>query len=653
MHCGLRNADCGLNAGATSRGSAILRSVPRAHSVRRNLPSRGTALLQSIRNPQSAIRNVLALIGIVGLVGCLSPVRREVDSQVCELTAHAPDCTPPVGAGPMPPRPERLPNPSEMHTSAKPADATAPSKPAAPDSLDKGRANLINLRVPPGLPGGQATPIDKILPPPERGKEKERAEAIDRLYPPLPPLGNDPEDQPGPEGKPLTLSDLQRLASANSPLLRQAAAEVTATRGAAIQAGLPPNPQFGFEQDTAGTAGGPGYLGGFLDQKIITAGKLKLAVAAAGMDYFNAQVALQRSRSDVAGQVRAGYFAVLVARENMRVHRILAEFAEELFRIQIVQLKAGVAAAYEPMQLRVLVMQARGNLVQARNRYTASWKQLAAALGLPGLPPTELDGRPDAPIPAFKFDAALARVLENHTDVLTAGNGIRKARYHLRLEQVTPIPDPTVRVLLQKDFTGPPFELSPSMQVAVPIPVWDRNQGAIMQAQAQLLRAVEESHRVRNDLTTRLADAFERYENNRVLLAYYRDHILPDQVRAYRGVYERHQEEPNRVGFGDIVTAQQTLASAVTTYIATLGAQWTAVVDVATLLQTDDLFSGGDATGDPLCVAAVPDLSQLLPLPCGHACSPLKDPMLKMGDPHWPAALGDRPVNSSAPPGGQ
>ena len=34
----------------------------------------------------------------------------------------------------------------------------------------------------------------------------------------------------------------------------------------------------------------------------------------------------------------------------------------------------------------------------------------------------------------------LARVLQNHTDVLTAQNAMLKARYNLRLAKVTPVP---------------------------------------------------------------------------------------------------------------------------------------------------------------------------------------------------------------------
>src|SRR5262249_9981261 len=171
---------------------------------------------------------------------------------------------------------------------------------------------------------------------------------------------------------------------------------------------------------------------------------------------------------------------------------------------------------------RVLVFQARAAVVQAQNRYIAAWQQLAAALGLPGLPPTELAGRVDMPIPRYHYDAVAAHVLSRHTDVRTAQHTAQKARYDLRLAQVTPVPDVNLHVAVQKDYTGDPRQGQVGIQMGVPVPVWDNNRGNIMQAQGNLLRANEEAHRVRSDLTSRLAVAFEQYENNRVLLDYYR-----------------------------------------------------------------------------------------------------------------------------------
>ena len=61
------------------------------------------------------------------------------------------------------------------------------------------------------------------------------------------------------------------------------------------------------------------------------------------------------------------------------------------------------------------------------------------------------------------------------------------------------------------------------------------------------------------------------------------------------------------MSFGDLVTAQQSLAGYLTTYTSALGLQWTAVVDMANLLQTDDLFRGTEGEANP----DVPSLEEL------------------------------------------
>src|SRR5262249_57762482 len=45
----------------------------------------------------------------------------------------------------------------------------------------------------------------------------------------------------------------------------------------------------------------------------------------------------------------------------------------------------------------------------------------------------------------------------------------------------------------------------------------------------------------------------------------------------------------------DVVTAQQTLATYIAAYLTALQEEWTAITDVANLLQTDDLFQAAPA----------------------------------------------------------
>jgi cobalt-zinc-cadmium efflux system outer membrane protein len=586
----------------------------------------------------------VALMLALSWAGCQYPVREHVDQKVCELAARPRDLAPdsyeatrtPPGKADTGVKPAALKTTDVHATEAIEQAAYADEKMPNEGALEKG------LKALPDLPGGNVPKIE--LPEFKPENLAKRQEIIDKLYPQLRPIGADPQPGPGPEGRPLTLADLQRLALANSPLIVQAVSNISAARGAAIQAGLPPNPSFTFENDGAGTNGTAGLQGYAIEQVVKLGNKLQLQRAVATMDLHNAEVALRRAEYDLSYQVRGGYFAVLVARENMRVSATLSKFASDIYDVQIDQVRRGIAAGYEPAQLRVLAVQARANLVQARNRYVSAWKQLAASLGLPGMPPTELAGRFDIPIPQYDHERVLARALEQHTDVITARNTRLKDVFALKLAKITPLPDVTVHLGLNVDQSAINQPYNMILALSIPIPIWDRNQGGIIQAEGNLINADEEEHRVRDALTTTLADAFERYDNNRILLEYYRDQILPDQVRAYRGVYTRYLGEGGgKIGnpptLGDVVSAQQTLAGTMQGYIGTLSSLWQAVVDVANVAQTDDLFQINGEPQPTLPVCKLPELHDLPPLPCQHPCSPLGDPALRGMDGRWPPPM--------------
>lgn len=593
-----------------------------------------------------------AVMGLLCLVGCTYPVCEETDLAVCDLVRQPVDAISPGAGAPAAGVKEAGHDPAETEELQVPAPS--PVQPLAVT----GRPTLLQqLTYPPGLPGSNAPviqlpPVPDIRAPDYKEKRALRDAAIERLYPALPPILVLPQPLPGPEGRALTLADLQKIGLSNSPLVRQAASDVSAARGAALQAGAYPNPNLGYEEDTAGTGGTAGYQGFFVEQTIRTAGKVKLTQAAAVMDLRNSELALRTAKADLIASVRSAYFSVLIARETMRVNELLTEFSDRAYRLQVSLVRAGSAAAYEPMQLRVLAFQSRVALLQARNAYTAAWKQLASTLGRPDLKPTQLAGRIDRMVvPEFVFDKVLAQVLANHTSVQTAAIGIRKARYNLLLAQVTPVPDVNLHVALQKDFTTPPYSLVTTVTVGGTIPVWDLNRGNILQMQGALTRALEEPHRVRDDLTNQVADAFNRYQTNVRSLEFFRDRILPDQVRAYQELRVRYNITRGDVAFGDIITAQQTLGSLIGNYLTFLGAEWTAAVDLAHLLQTDELFTQLEAPGP--AHACLTDLENELALPCAHPCNPLPTATPNFVDSSWPTpvpAQSPAPTNPTLPP---
>lgn len=556
------------------------------------------------------IRWSLGALSLIVLAGCWS-VDARVDREIRALTApvHHVEIHPALDPAPVaapvastqPPQPQSAP-PQDDHA-ARPVQGGLLPRVATLQPEQKPPQRLI---VPPGLPGADVPPITKF---PE--EPAQRKHYLQKLFPPLPPAPRLAPTAPGPEGRPMTLADLQQLAALYSPAVKSAEAAVEAAKGAAKQAGAYPNPAFFFEQDTVGTGPG-GYEGFGLHQSVKTGNKLKLQQAAAVMDLLNAKLALKRAYTDLANQVRTNYFAMLVALESVKIYEALYEFTNEIYRVQVELAEGGPAAPYEPLLLRPLAIQARFNLIQAQNQYLASWKQLAATLGLRDMPPTELAGRVDMPVPVFEYNEVLARVLARHTDVLTAFNSIEKARFNLELAKVTPVPDVDLNILAQKDYTAPHNQIVHSLQVSVPVPIFDQNLGGIKQAEGMLAQAAAGPDQARNSLTITLADAFNRYQTARENVDIAMQQIR-DQIRAYRALYERRMRGPmGDVGFGDVVTAQQTLAGYIASYVTALGLQWTAVNDVANLLQTDDLFQVGPKEE----MFPVPDLKEFM-LPHG------------------------------------
>jgi cobalt-zinc-cadmium efflux system outer membrane protein len=482
---------------------------------------------------------------------------------------------------------------------------------AAPEP---GTPRRLDLHIPPRLPGSEAPEIK--LPAGVTAGERQLLEReIDRIYPELAPLPAEPKVLPGPGGKPYTLADFQRLAAANSPTLRQAASDVEAARGNLIQAKTYPNPTVGYLQDTSATNNTSGVQAGFVGQPIIMGGKQKLGVAAAQKNLDNAILALKRARSDLATAVRNAYFTVLVDVETLAVTRALAQFSDDIYRLQTGILRGSLTAPYEPTALRAQTNLNRLAYKQAIAAYIYDWKALVATLGMPQLPLSEIAGRVDQFIPYYDYDTVRAGVLQNHTDVLTARNGVRIAQYGLKLAQVTPLaPNLNVYMSFEKDFVNPPHGTFQTLGLGMPLPVWDQNKGNIIAAQGALVRAGEEAHRVEVTLTNNLALAYEGYRNNLYAMESYRRQVLPDLVRYYRGIYARRQVDIT-ASFGDLVFAQQNLSTNVTAYIGILGALWSSVVSVADFLQTDDLYQ----LATPHALPELPDFAQLPHWDCNHA----------------------------------
>jgi cobalt-zinc-cadmium efflux system outer membrane protein len=508
------------------------------------------------------------------------------------------------------------------YSSQENAQDTPPSSnEPSPDARDVQDGEPPNpFQLPSVLPGADAPPLR--LPPmsamPQDGQDTDRQLALQRMFRPPIALPSVPDADPELNDGIYGLDELQLLARDNNPRIRAAAAAVETARGLMIQAGLPPNPNMGYQSDTVRTAFTPGYKGAYIEQTFITARKLGLAAEAAAVDHANAYLDLRRTWYTVISEVRRQYFNTLAARRRLQLAQGLLELSERAYQVQIDLVKAGEAAPYEPLQLQVLTTQARATAIAAQQESLAAWRMLAAAIGIPALDPMAIDGHIDCPVPDVNYENAVSRMLAVHTDIRVARNLVGKERTLVVLADRTPIPNLDVGVVIQRDFTFQPRTTTYNLNVGGAIPVWNRNQGNRIAKRADLTQASQNVLETQNRLMSELAPVYGEYQSNRQLASSYRTDALVEQVQAYRGIQERYRSDPSGIAFNDIVVAQQILANTLTQYVNILQSQWQGTVNLAELLQVDDIFQ----MGPPVPVAEIPELIETEDVPTPAEVNP-------------------------------
>ena len=177
-------------------------------------------------------------------------------------------------------------------------------------------------------------------------------------------------DSPSPQG--LTLAELESIAMANNPTLRQAAMRVRAARAKRLQEGLYPNPVIGYRGEEMGDEGTAGLQGGFIGQEIVTAGKLRLRTAVAGHEVREAQQAFHAQRARVLNDVHIGMYEVLVAQRTVELNRRLVDIGREGVTAANRLLEAMEVSRVDVLQAKIEADSSALRLHDAENRHRAA-----------------------------------------------------------------------------------------------------------------------------------------------------------------------------------------------------------------------------------------------------------------------------------------
>jgi cobalt-zinc-cadmium efflux system outer membrane protein len=397
-----------------------------------------------------------------------------------------------------------------------------------------------------------------------------------------------PENLP-PSDAAYSLEQLEQLALANSPAVAEAAAGVQAARGQWVQVGLPPNPLLGYSGQQLGSDGAAEQQGVFIGQEIVTGHKLRLNRHVAAWSAERAEQLLATQQQRVVTDVRVAYYEVLIAQRRRELARQLVQVGEQAVRAAEALFRAGDVSEADPLRARIEADSAAIVLRNAENQYLATWRTLAAAVGTADLAPAELQGDLDPAQVDPTWEDQLAQLLSESPEMAAGFAGIEAAHWSLCRARVEAIPNLDVQAIVQRDNAT--ASSNGNLQVTVPIPLLNRNQGRIQQAQAELAAAQLAVDRLALDLQSRLADSFQRYSSARYQVERYTapGGILDSARRTMELIRTGYQV--GEFGVLELLSAQRTYFQTNLAYLDSLRDYWIAAMEIRGLLLRGSLAS--------------------------------------------------------------
>jgi cobalt-zinc-cadmium efflux system outer membrane protein len=391
----------------------------------------------------------------------------------------------------------------------------------------------------------------------------------------------------------VTLEQAQKIAGESNPTLRQAEAEIRAAKARRQQSGLYPNPTVAYTGDEVrgGSVGG-GKQGFFVQQTVITGGKLGLSRKMFGEDVKLAEVEAEEQKIRVQSAVKMAFLRVLAAQELLFARRDMAVVAQDAVETQRRLMNTGQADESEVLEAEVEAQRMRMSARMQENTLREEWRSLAAVIGQPDLPLATVAGDLEKGWPEVNEEEAAESIAKQSPAVRIAETAETRAQSVLDRARREAIPDVQIRGGLEYNnelLGSAPFAKGWEgiAEIAVQLPLFNRNQGNVAAARADIERAGQEKKRIALTLRERAASAVDQYANARLMAMEYRDQMLPRSKKAYSLMVEKYGQM--LASYPRVLDAQRKLYELQIEYIAVLESLWTNGIALQGYLLTDGL----------------------------------------------------------------
>ena len=376
---------------------------------------------------------------------------------------------------------------------------------------------------------------------------------------------------------PLSLTKAIELALEGSPEVAAATRQWEATEGQVLQGRARPNPELAYSLEDARSR--TRTQSWQLNLPVELGGKRAARTKAAEKSREQAQAQLNELKAALRANVAAAYFDVLTAQERLVLAKDSVALAKSSTDTVAKRVAAGKVSPVEESKARVAEAGIRVELAQAASEQRNALSRLFALLGKIEAPFTVLEGKAENLPPVPKL-ADLQSLISSSPAVVLARIEVDRRKALTDLEQSKRVPDITVSAGIQRSNETQRNILL--FGVSVPLPVFDRNQGNLLDALKLEDKARDELQGATVRLHSEVAQAQERLSTIAAEVQSLRQDVLPGAKSAYDAATIGF--ENGKFNFLEVLDAQRTYFTAKSQYLKALGEAHRAAADVDRLL---------------------------------------------------------------------
>lgn len=391
------------------------------------------------------------------------------------------------------------------------------------------------------------------------------------------PASPTPSPRATPAGQVLTLEQALATAYERSPLLAAARNEAASSEGQLTQAGVIPNPsiEVGIDDNRRTTR----TTTTTLSMPVELGGKRAARVKAAGLARDIAQRDLSSARADLRAAVIAAFFDVAVAQETVRVSQGTVEIAQNALRLAERRVAAGKAPPLESSKARVELANSRIEARAADSALQAARGKLGQLWGAPQ-PDFAQVGADLGTLPRREAIDDLRAALATSPRMEAGRLSVEMGRAQLEVEKSKRYPDITLSAGVARD--NEQGRNKAQFGVAIPLPLFDRNQGNVYSATMQSYKAQDMYRELESRLTADLLQSVSQFDLAANSAREYRATVLPGAAEAYDSA--RKGFEAGKVSFLEVLDAQRTLSQGNIGYLNVLASAYQASADIDRIL---------------------------------------------------------------------